>query len=194
MVSVGLIGNAFASRLGPVPNGYTGETVTGTVTGETTYAHQIGRTLIRTVKGEIVSLDPGRNAVIVKDQYDKLTVTAMTDPQTMASLQLGQTVTAVQPLNGTVAHLVEARAVNTHVPFGMVMYNKEAGVVIQTNTGVVATLNPAKDVLVVENKHCELTTSALVDPQTMASLHPGQMVSVKMQMGNPRALSVMAGK
>ncbi len=194
LATVGLIGNAFAISLtDSLPNnGYSGQPVMSVIPGGSAYSNKAGGVGTQTITGEVGSVNPGKNAFIVEDKYDRITATVLTDSQTIASLRSGQMVTVKLVSGSPVARLVRVRSsVNTEVPIGMVSYNKEGGVATQTNMGVVKSVNPKNNVFVLENKHCPLTTLASTDSETIASLHPGQTVSVKLHQGSPRAISVM---
>jgi hypothetical protein len=184
VATAGLIGNAFAVQ----PNswirndGYSGQPVQSVI--------PIGKVVklggVQTLTGEVISVG-SNNAYIVKDQYDGITVTVLTD----SPLSLGQVVTVRGRAGSTVAQLVtEKSSRNTEIPMGMVSYNREKGGFSQTNMGVVKSINSKNNVFVIENKHCPLTTVVSTDSETMVSLHIGQVVSAKLNPGSNRAISV----
>jgi len=75
----------------------------------------------------------------------------------------------------------------------MTYYNKEGGKHIETIIGDVVSVNPGKNVFVVKDEDTGASTTVLTDSQTIASLHPGQTVTVKLDMTSPIAESVAAG-
>jgi hypothetical protein len=83
------------------------------------------------------------------------------------------------------------RAHTNEVPVGSTSYSKEGGVRVQTITGEVKSINTEKKLFVVENRHDGITAIVLTDSQTIASLRPGQMVTVKLRSGSPIAQSVV---
>ena len=68
---------------------------------------------------------------------------------------------------------------------------KENGVSYQTITGVVTSVNATKNVFVVEDQNSKTSTTVSTDSQTVATLSIGKTVTVKLQVGNPIALSVV---
>ncbi len=63
----------------------------------------------------------------------------------------------------------------------------------RTIMGEVISVNAEKGVFVVEDKRDGITATVLTDSQTIVSLHPGQMVTVKLRSGSSIAESVMVG-
>jgi hypothetical protein len=187
VATVGLISNAFAVQ----PNswirndGYSGQSVQSVIpTGKVV---KLGG--IQTLTGEVIS-GGSNNSYIVKDQYDGITVTVLTD----SSLTLGQVVTVRGRVGSSVAQLVTVKSPRTtEVPVGMVSYNKEISGLTQTNMGLVKSINTKNNVFVIENKHCPATTIVSTDNDTINSLRLGQIASAKLHMGSNRAISVSAG-
>jgi len=85
-------------------------------------------------------------------------------------------------------------SVNT-TPIGMAISKKDIGGLNQDNIGVVTSINPRNNVIVIENKHCPKTSVVSTDDGTIASLQLGQIVSAKMNtMSGNRAVIVGFGK
>ena len=91
----------------------------------------------------------------------------------------------------TMVHPTRAGAHSTTVLSGAAYSNKEGGVPTQTILGEVKSVNADKGVFVVEDRHDGITATVSTDSQTLASLHPEQMVTVKLRSGSPFAQSVM---
>ena len=97
---------------------------------------------------------------------------------------------ALLKIGGVWAKSINKTSANTMVPMGMVTYRKELSGTSQTNMGIVKAINSNNNVFVIENKHCPMTTIVSTDSDTISSLHLGQVVSVKLNLGSNRAVSV----
>ena len=85
--------------------------------------------------------------------------------------------------------------VNTAVPIGMATSKKDIGGLNQDNIGVVTSINPRNNVVVIDNKHCPKTSVVSTDDATIASLQLGQTVYAKMSnMSGNRAEIVGFGR
>jgi len=191
LATVGLVGNASANRTIPLPNnGVSRPALISVIPSGAAYSDKVAGVEIQTITGEVISANSDKNVYLIKDRYDNLTATVLTD----APLSLGQMVTVKLLSGSAVAQLVGPRnSGNTEAPVGMVSYKKEGGFLTQTNMGVVKSINLNNNVFVIENKHCPLTTVVSADSDTIASLRLGQTVSAKINLGNPRAISVGIG-
>ncbi len=76
---------------------------------------------------------------------------------------------------------------------GSTTSNKAGGIAYLTITGVVTSVNTANNTFVVEDQNSKTSTTVVTDQQTIASLSKGKTVTVKLQQGNPFALSVGVG-
>jgi len=76
---------------------------------------------------------------------------------------------------------------------GSTTSNKAGGVLYLTITGIVTSVNAANNTFVVEDQNSKTSTTVSTDSQTVASLSKGKIVTVKLQQGNPFALSVGVG-
>ena len=191
----GAAGNVFAGRTLPetnYPYSGAGRTHTNVVpVGMTSYSKE-GGVQIRTIMGEVRSINTEKGLFIVDDKHDGVTATVLTDANTIASLHPGDVVTVKLRSGSPMAHSVitasQART-NNAAPVGKISYTKGN----KTITGEVVSVNANKDVFVVEDKRDRITETVSTDAQTIASLRPGQVVTVRLHSGSPIADSVEIG-
>gem|GEM_PF-6169206 len=159
--------------------------------GHTSYNKE-GGIATRSVMGQVISLNAGKNVFVVEDKHCITKAAVSTDSKTAASLQPGQIVTVKLRANNPVAQLVStgSSARSTSVPFGKVSYNKEGGIQVRILAGEVQSVNAAKGVFVVGDKHDGITATISADAGTIASLQAGQKVVVKTQSGSQFAQAV----
>jgi hypothetical protein len=73
---------------------------------------------------------------------------------------------------------------------GSTSYYRMAGGSYLIITGVVTSINTSKNAFVVEDQNSKTSRTVLTNAQTVATLSKGKIVTVKLQQGNPFALSV----
>ena len=196
LVTLGVMGNAFAERSPFPPNTKKGVRTNVTLSGAA-YSSKEAGIQTQTIKGEVNSVNAAKSAFVLEDKRDGITAMVLTDPKTIASLQPGQTVTVKLRSGSPVAQSVviagsEKQRSNNVAPSGRTYYSKEGSVQTKTIVGVVESVNPGKNVFVIKGEGAG--TTVLTDSETIASLQQGQMASVKLQLGNPVAVSVVAGR
>lgn len=188
---LGAMGSSFAAPTLPQKNyNYSGagrKHTNEVPVGRTSYTKE-GGVSVRTIMGEVKSINTEKKLFVVEDKHDGVTATVLTDAQTISSLRPGNIVTVKLTSGSPVAKSVKigTSESNTPVPVGMVSYSKGT----KTITGVVASVNPKKNVFVIEDKRDGITETVVTDSQTIASLHAGQVVRVRLNVGSPIAQSV----
>lgn len=200
LATVGVVGNAFANRTDSDSYytsgyGYSGTPQSNNYTNGMAFSNREGGALTQTIVGVVKSVNAEKHAFVIEDIRDGITATVLTDSKTIASLQPAQMVTVKLRSGSPIAQSVMAgsSAHSNAVPTGMVSYSKEGNVEIQTIVGVVGSVNPEKNVFVVEDQRDGITKTVSTDSEVIASLKTGMLVSVKLHLGSPVALSVASG-
>lgn len=196
LVVLGTASNAFAGdiwkNMPHYPYSGAGRTHTNVVsTGMVSYAKE-GGVQTTTIMGEVKSINSEKGLFVLENKHDGITTTVSTDAQTITSLHPGDMATVKLHSGSPVAYSVatgsRARS-NNAAPMGMITYNKGSKII----TGEVVSINSNKRVFVVEDRRDKVTVTVLTDSETIASLRPGQIVTVKLPIGSPIAESVAIG-